>query len=70
MWYNGNKVNGRSGARGTLGPNTSPPSDMYVYGPVQVGPVKVRQVLFYNRELTDAEMIQNYNAISSRIVTP
>jgi hypothetical protein len=70
MWYNGNKVNGRSGARGTLGPNTSPPSDMYVYGPVQVGPVKVRQVLFYNRELTDAEMIQNYNAVSSRIVTP
>lgn len=70
MWYNGNKAGGRSGASGNIGPNTNGYSDIGCYGPTQVGPVKVHQALFYNRELTDAEMIQNYNAVSSRIVTP
>ena len=70
MWYNGNKAGGRSGASGNIGPNTNGYSDIGCYGPTQVGPVKVHQALFYNRELTDAEIIQNYNAVSSRIVTP
>ena len=70
MWYNGTKVGGRSGASGNIGPDTAGYSDTFCYGPTQVGPLKVHQSLFYNRELTDSEMVQNYNAISSRIVTP
>ena len=70
MWYNGSKAGGRSGASGNIGPNTNEYSDIGCYGPTQVGPVKVHQALFYNRELSDAEMIQNYNAVSSRIITP
>jgi hypothetical protein len=70
MWYNGTKSGSRSGASGNIGPNTNTYYNIGCYGPTQVGPVKVHQVLFYNRELSDAEMIQNYNAISSRIVTP
>jgi hypothetical protein len=70
MWYNGTQIGSRSGTSGTIGPTSGGYSDTFCYGPLQVGPLKVHQVLFYNRELTDAEMIQNYNAISSRIVNP
>ena len=70
MWLNCNKVGGRSGASGTIGPNNSGYGDISCYGPLQVGPVKVHQTLIYNRELSDDEMIQNYNAVSSRIVNP
>jgi len=70
MWVNGNKVGNRSGASGNIGPNSAGYSTMGIYGPLGGGTSKVHQVLFYNRELSDSEMVQNYNAISSRIVTP
>jgi len=28
----------------------------------------VSNILFYNRELSDSEMVKNYNALSSRVV--
>jgi hypothetical protein len=67
-WVNGNKSGGRSGNNGTLGPTTSTTYDMQVYIPSQIGTGYVSHILFYNRELTDTEMIQNYNAVSSRVV--
>ena len=70
MWKNGVKIGGRAGTTGNLGAPTNPYSTMGISGPLQSSTSKVHQVLFYNRELTDAEIIQNYNAISSRIVTP
>lgn len=70
MWMNGNKIGVRSGASGNIGPNNSGYSTMGIYGPLGGGTSKVHQVLFYNRELSDDEMTQNYNAVSSRIVTP
>jgi hypothetical protein len=70
MWYNNTKIGSRSGTTGNIGPATNGYSDTFCYGPTQVGPLKVHQALFYNRELSDDEMNQNYNAISSRIVTP
>ncbi len=71
-WVNGSKSGGRSGNNGTLGPTTSTTYDMQIYMPYegsQIGTGYVSHVLFYNRELTDAEMQANYNAVSSRIVT-
>lgn len=67
-WVNGNKSGERSGNNGTLGPTTSTTYDMQVYIPSQIGTGYVSHILFYNKELSDAEMIQNYNAVSSRIV--
>jgi len=67
-WVNGNKSGGRSGNNGTLGPTTSTTYDMQVYIPSQIGTGYVSHILFYNKELSDAEMIQNYNAVSSRII--
>jgi hypothetical protein len=67
-WVNGNQSGGRSGNNGNLGSTTSTTYDMQVYIPSQIGTGYVSHILFYNRELTDAEMIQNYNAVSSRVV--
>jgi hypothetical protein len=68
-WVNGSKSGGRSGNNGNLGPTTSTTYDFQVYIPDQIGTGYVSHVLFYNRELTDTEMTQNYNAVSSRVVS-
>ena len=70
-WVNGAKGGGRSGNNGNLGPSTSTTYDMNVYLPYegsQMGTGYVSHILFYNRELSDSEMIKNYNALSSRVV--
>jgi hypothetical protein len=58
-WTNGAKVGGRN-TGGTLGSGGSS-SDIAIYGPDTNVTNKVHQILFYNRELTDAEILQNYN---------
>jgi hypothetical protein len=58
-WTNGSKNGGRGG-NGILG-NGGSTGDIGIYGPDANGPVKVHQIMFYNRELTDAEIINNYN---------
>jgi hypothetical protein len=68
-WVNGSKSGGRSGNNGNLGPTTSTTYDFQVYIPDQIGTGYISHVLFYNRELTDTEMTQNYNAVSSRVVS-
>jgi len=70
-WVNGNKAGGRSGNVGTLGRTTSTTYNMQIYMPYegsQIGTGYISHILFYDRELTDAEMVQNYNAVSSRVV--
>ena len=70
-WVNGNKSGGRSGNNGTLGPTSSATYGMEIYLPYegnQIGTGYLSHILMYNRELTDAEMLKNYNAVSSRIV--
>jgi hypothetical protein len=70
-WVNGTKSGGRSGNNGNLGPTTSPTYDMNIYLPYegnQMGTGYVSNILFYNRELSDSEMVKNYNALSSRVV--
>jgi hypothetical protein len=68
-WVNGSKSGGRSGNNGTLGPTTSTTYDFQIYIPDQIGTGYISHILFYNRELTDAEMTQNYNAVSSRVIS-
>lgn len=58
-WINGAKAGGRTGS-GTLGIGGSS-GDIGVYGPDGTGTSKVYQVMFYNRQLTDDEIINNYN---------
>ena len=68
LWVNGEKVGSRGGATGTLGPTASyGTSDMGIYGPQPNAWSKVHQALFYNRELTDAEVIQNFKTVQHRI---
>jgi hypothetical protein len=67
LWVNGEKIGGRGGGTGTLGPNTAGYSDIGVYGPTPAAWAQVHQALFYNRELTDAEIIQNFQAVQHRI---
>ena len=67
-WVNGSTSGGRSGYVGNLGPTNFAASDMQIYMPNQIGTGYVSHILFYNRELSNAEMIQNYNAVSSRVV--
>jgi hypothetical protein len=67
MWVNGVKMGGRAGGTGTLGPNSAGYSDIGIYGPQPAAWAKVHQALFYNRELTDAEIVQNFNAVQHRI---
>jgi hypothetical protein len=67
MWKNGVKIGGRSGTTGTLGPANGGYSDIGISGPLGSGTSKVHQILFYNRELTDAEIAQNFNAVQHRI---
>lgn len=58
-WINGAKASTRAGS-GTLGTGGSS-SDIGVYGPDGSVTSKVHQVMFYNRQLTDDEIINNYN---------
>jgi len=58
-WVNGAKAGGRTGG-GVLG-NGGSSSDIGVYGPDGAITSKVHQVMFYNRQLTDDEIINNYN---------
>ena len=70
-WVNGSKSGGRSGNVGALGNTSSPTGNINIYLPYtgnQLGTGYVSHILFYNRELSDDEMIQNYNAVSSRVV--
>jgi len=67
-WKNGAASGSRSGYVGNLGPTNYGPSNMYMYLPSQIGTGYISHILYYNRELTDAEMVQNYNAVSSRVV--
>ena len=64
---NGVKIGTRGGGTGTLGPNTAGYSDIGVYGPQANAWAKVHQTLFYDRELTDAEIAQNFKAVQHRI---
>jgi len=67
-WVNGSASGGRSGNNGVLGPTTSGTGDMQLYIPSQQGTGYITHILFYNRELSNAEMVQNYNAVSSRVI--
>ena len=70
-WVNGSKSGGRSGNNGNLGPTTSTTYDINMYLPYEGSPIGtgyVSHILFYNRELSDAELVRNYNAVSSRVV--
>jgi hypothetical protein len=67
LWTNGTIVS--TGSGGTLGQGGSS-SDISIYGPDTNVTSKVHQVMFYNRELSDTEIVNNYNAIyKSRIRT-
>jgi hypothetical protein len=61
-WFNGNKVGGTGGT--TLATNTGNLSLLRIPGTSTTGAAsyEIIQALFYNRELTDAEMYQNYQA--------
>jgi hypothetical protein len=70
-WVNGAPAGSRSGNNGTLGPTTSATYDSYVYMPYQgsqMGTGYVSHFLAYDRELSDNEMIANYNAVKTRVV--
>jgi len=67
LWTNGTIVS--TGSGGTLGQGGSS-SDIGIYGPDTNVTSKVHQMMFYNRELSDTEIVNNYNAIyKSRIRT-
>ena len=64
VWCNGSKVGGRANT-GTLGVGGSS-ALLIPAGPQSDGLAKVHNIGFYNRELTDNEISQNYNALKSR----
>lgn len=70
MWQNGEKIGGRTaGGYNGLGQTSinSTTSNLYIQdGPVAGTYQKVHQIAFYNRELTDANIIQCYNATKGR----
>lgn len=59
IWTNGVKVSGPN-AGGILGTGGSS-NDIVIYGPDTYITSKVHQIMFYNRQLTDDEIINNYN---------
>jgi hypothetical protein len=69
MWINGQKIGARSGTTGTIGPAPDY-GNISVYGPQASGAVKVHKASFYSRELTDSEILQNYNAIKHKVIRP
>ena len=64
LWINGAKVGSRNGS-GILGTNSS---NIVIDGNVtgRSGIHKVNYVSFYNRELADSEITQNFNALRGR----
>lgn len=58
-WANGSKV-GTRGGNGVLGSGNSNGS-IGVYGPINNLTSKVHQISFYDRELSDSEITDNYN---------
>ena len=64
-WLNGQKLGSRS-ASGQLGPTSSATGDISIYGPSTAGTSKVREVYFYSRELSDSEIVSNYNETKTR----
>lgn len=75
-WANGAKVGTRTPASnpGVLGSISAGYTyEMNIYMPFtgnDLGNSYISHVLFYNRELSDAEMEQNYSAVSSRVFRP
>lgn len=68
LWVNGEKIGNKGGGTGLLGPsNVYATYDMGIYGPQPAAWAKVHQALFYNRELTDNEIRQNFKAVQHRI---
>lgn len=64
LWINGQKVGGRSGA-GILGSNNNT-SNLIVATPPLTSVLSMHHVSIYDRELTDAEVKQNFNALRGR----
>jgi len=66
-WTNGVKVGGRGG-NGVLGSGSSNGS-IGIHGPIAYDISRVHQISFYNRELSDSEIIDNYNLMyKSRVI--
>jgi len=64
-WLNGSKVGGRGGS-GMLGVGGT--TDLGIHGPETVGASKVHHAAFYNRDLSDSEVIQNFEALKHRLL--
>ena len=64
---NGEKVGGRTRS-GKLGQTTinSTVGDLVIHGPGVNGSHRIHLCQIYSRELSDSEVIQNYNAIGPR----
>jgi hypothetical protein len=66
MWQNGEKIGGRTaGGYNGLGQTSinSTTSNLYIQdGPVAGTYQRIHQISFYTRELSDSEILQNYNA--------
>lgn len=64
LWINGKKVGSRSGT-GIFGSSNNT-SAMTVWTPPTSTVLNMRYVSIYDRELTDSEIVQNFNAIRGR----
>lgn len=62
LWINGNKVGSRTGS-GARADTTAP---LLVFGPVGSSTAKVRNFYMWDRELTDSEVKQNFEALRGR----
>ena len=63
VWLNGSKVGGRANS-GILG--VAGTGNISISGPASDGYTRVHHTAFYSRELTDAEMLQQYQSIGKR----
>lgn len=63
VWLNGVKVGGRANS-GVLGVAGS--SALNIAGPVSDSHTRVHHASFYNRELSDAEIVQHYRSVGKR----
>jgi len=62
-WFNNTIASGRSNS-GTLGVNGT--SGIVISGPESDGLTKVNYISFYNRDLSNTEILQNYEALRGR----
>lgn len=75
-WANGGGIGGRTPASnpGVLGSTSAGRTDQInIFMPFtgdDLGNSYISHVLFYDRELSDAEMVQNYEAVQSRVSRP